>query len=164
MMVKTSNKQLITDVMTIMAEQVDKNLFHFSNILEERDNIQYLDASKYREVAGLILKLNAVEGEDLSATPELMHEMHKDTYIAERRVILRYLLTHINFELFSERENARKEIIETLEYTVKTFNPEFLYSIYLILLFDGEHEYRYLCRPLADYAVNVLFNEEKGGL
>ena len=164
-MPKLINANIVTDILTIMSEQLEVSLFLVDNVLEERENVQFLDTSKYREVAGLVLKLDMNDDSDASTDATLEHAKNRETYLEERKVILRYLLTHIAAELQGNRVEARDAFIEVMKSTVKTFNPEFVNVLLLLLLFDGEHEYRYVCRTVADYAINILYREEeKGGL
>lgn len=157
-MLGRTNQQIIDDIFLRCSEKLDKQLYTFENILGERETLSFLEDSLYFYVAGNILLLQP-DGSDTSNNPELVVEKYGNAYEAERKIIVQYLTTLIHFEVANNHEDALSACIDMLETTVRTFNREFLNIIYLIVLFDKDDLYRHLCRPLANYCVNIIYNE-----
>lgn len=157
-MTDRSNQKIIDDIFLRCSDRIDKQMYLFENILGEKETLSLLDDSLYFYVAGNILMLNP-DGSDTSNNPELVIDKNKEKYEEERRVILKYLLTLIHFELGENHKEAYDDCVNLLETTTRTFSREFLNVLYLIILFDGDDLYKNLCRPLANFCVNILFNE-----
>lgn len=157
-MLTRTNQQIIDDVFIRCRHRLDRDLYNFQNVLEERDNLSLVEDSLYFYIAGNILLLQP-DGKDTTNSPELVVEKYEEYYQQERKIILQYLLTLIHFEVNHEHDNALKECIKVLETTSRTFNREFLNVLYLIVLFDHDDLYKNLCRPLANYCVSILYNE-----
>lgn len=158
------NVDIIDTIIDSMSEQLGVNLYLVSAAVAEAENLEFTDADNYERIAGLTLQLNAIREEDTSSSPTLVREQSKERYLKERQVILRYLLTIINEEVRDKREEARTAAKELALTSIKTFNNEFLNVLTLLLLFDGESKYKYLCKPLADFMAKILYNENKEGL
>lgn len=157
-MLDRTNRQIIDDIFIRCSERLDKQLYLFENILGERETLGLLEDSLYFYVAGNILLLNP-DGSDTSNNPELVVEGNRDYYSEERMVILKYLVTLIHFEVGENHDEALEECVKLLESTTRTFNREFLNLLYLIVLFDMDDLYKNLCRPLANYCANILYND-----
>lgn len=153
-----TNQEIIDSIILKCSERVDKPLFLFEHILNERESLEFVEDMLYYQVAGLVLMLNP-DGTDTSSDPTLKKEKYLEQYDIERKVILKYLLTLIHFEVKGKRDEARDNCIDVLKSTVLTFNKEFLNVLHLIILFDYIQPYTNLCKPLATFCADILYNE-----
>lgn len=159
-MLDRTNRQIIDDIFIRCSDRLDKQLYLLENILEERESLELVDDSLYFYIAGNVLLLKP-DGSDTSNNPELLVESNEDDYKEERKIILKYLLTLIHFEVDYNHDEALTECIKVLETTARTFSREFLNILYLIVLFDKDPLYKNLCRPLAIFCSNIIYNEFK---
>lgn len=159
-MLGRTNQEIIDDIFLRCSEKLDKQMYQFENILGERDTLSLLEDSLYFYVAGNINLLQP-DGSDTSNNPELLVEENQSIYEEERKIVVQYLTTLIHFEVSDNHKEALTSCIKMLETTTRTFNREFLNIIYLIVLFDKDDLYKHLCRPLANYCVNIIYNEYK---
>lgn len=158
MLANRTNKQIIDDIFLRCSEKLDKQLYLFDNLIDERENLEAAEESLYLYVAGSILQLDP-DDSDTSNNPSLERDENKLLYEDERRVLLRYLTTIIHFEVTRRHPEALDACIDLLKNSSRTFNQDFLNIVYLIVLFDGDTIYKYLRRPLATFCATIIDNE-----
>ncbi|MFF2798117.1 hypothetical protein [Lysinibacillus xylanilyticus] len=159
-MLTRSNQEIVDDIILRCSEKLDKQLYLLENILGERDTLSLLDDSLYFYVAGNVLMLKP-DGSDISNNPVLITEENKEYYVTERNTILKYLLTIIHYEVADNHDEALNACIKMLETTTRTFSREFLNVLHLIVLFDKDELYKNICRPLANFCVQIIYTEYK---
>ena len=153
-----TNQEIIDSIILKCSERVDKPLFLFENVINERESLEFIEDALYYQVAGLVLMLNP-DGSDNSSDPTLEIDKYIDDYDRERKIVLKYLLSLIHFEVKDKKESAREECIKVLRSTVLTFSKEFLNVLHLIILFDYVEPYTNLCKPLAIFCADIMYNE-----
>ena len=157
-MLNRTNQQIIDDIIIYLSERLDKQLYNFSNILSERENLELLDTNVYFYVAGNILLLKD-DGVDTSNNPKIEGVDYRESYHDERTIILRCMVAHLTHELSNKKTTSIKSLIELLETTHRTFNKEFTNILYLFVLFCEDELYQNLCSVLAKFISQIVYND-----
>lgn len=154
-MIRT-NKDIVDSILVHCGQALGVPVFSLDSILYERENMGLCDKYLYDTSSGLVLQLR-LDPDDKSNFSA--GEMNNPKFLDERKIIVKYALSVVEFELSDKVDSSRDELIKLLEGPNSITNQEFLNVLYLMILFDYDSLYKHLVVPLAHYAIQTLYAE-----